>query len=97
MKKFVIPFAAAMLVASTGLASAAERVATFKIKNMSCAACPFIVKKSMAGVPGVISVKVSYADKRATVRYDDSKTKPQTIGAASTDAGFPATSIEPAS
>ncbi len=41
--------------------AAAEKTATLAVENMYCAACPYIVKQSLAAVPGVKDVKVSYA------------------------------------
>lgn len=35
------------------------------MKNMSCADCPFIVRKSLEAVPGVTKAVVSYKDKIA--------------------------------
>ncbi len=71
-------------------AFAAERTVTFAVDNMTCATCPYIVKTSMAAVPGVTNVAVSFAEKTATVTFDDAKTDPETIAAASMSAGYPA-------
>ncbi len=95
MKNLVIALAALAMIAAAGVASAAERTTLFAIKNMSCVTCPFMVRKSMEGVDGVISVKVSFDKKMATVVYDDAKTNPQQIGAASGEAGFPASPVKP--
>jgi len=81
------------LIGSIMMASAAfaaERTVTFSVDNMTCASCPYIVKTSMAAVPGVTNVAVSFADKTATVTFDDAKTNPDTIAAASMNAGYPA-------
>jgi mercuric ion binding protein len=59
------------------------------VKNMYCADCPFIVKKSLEGVPGVAKVTVSYKDKTATVTYDDIKADVRGLTAATTNAGYP--------
>jgi mercuric ion binding protein len=71
-------------------ASAGVRTVTFSVENMSCASCPYIVKTSMAAVPGVAKVEVSFEKKAATVTFDDAKTTTDAIAAASTDAGYPA-------
>lgn len=71
-------------------AFAGERTITFVVDNMTCASCPYIVKTSMAAVPGVAKVAVSFETKTATVTFDDAKTNPDTIAAASMNAGFPA-------
>jgi mercuric ion binding protein len=79
---------ASVMTASTALA--AERTVTFAIDNMTCASCPYIVKTSMAAVPGVEKVTVSFQAKTATVTFDDAKTNADTIAAASMNAGYPA-------
>jgi mercuric ion binding protein len=79
---------ASVMTASTALA--AERTVTFAIDNMTCASCPYIVKTSMAAVPGVEKVTVSFQAKTATVTFDDARTNAGTIAAASMNAGYPA-------
>ena len=69
---------------------AGERTVTFAVDNMTCASCPYIVKTSMAAVPGVANVTVSFEAKTATVIFDDAKTNPDAIAAASANAGYPA-------
>ncbi len=71
-------------------ALARERTARFAIANMTCASCPVIVKRAMAGVDGVRSVSVSFEKKEAVVVYDDARTNPKTIAEASTRHGYPA-------
>jgi mercuric ion binding protein len=79
---------ASVMTASTALA--AERTVTFAIDNMTCASCPYIVKTSMAAVPGVEKVTVSFQANTATVTFDDARTNAGTIAAASMNAGYPA-------
>ncbi|MER8864100.1 cation transporter [Mesorhizobium sp. M0751] len=90
MKKSLGAFAlfASMLIAPAAVA--AERAITFAVDNMTCASCPYIVKTSMAAVPGVTAVAVSFEAKTATVTFDDAKTTPDAIAAASMNAGYPA-------
>jgi periplasmic mercuric ion binding protein len=91
---------ALVLIGSIMMASAAlagERTATFAVDNMTCSACPFIVKSSMAAVPGVATVAVSFEAKTATVTFDEGKTNPDNIAAASTHAGYPAHLTRPGS
>jgi mercuric ion binding protein len=75
---------------ATPAAFAAERTITFAVDNMTCAACPYIVKNSMAAVPGVAKVIVSFEAKTATVTFDDAKANADAIAAASMNAGYPA-------
>ncbi len=84
-------FSALVLIGSVMLAPAAfasERTVTFAVDNMT--SCPYIVKTSMAAVPGVTNVDVSFEAKTATVTFDDAKTNPDAIAAASMNAGYPA-------
>lgn len=78
------------LAMSTTAAVAGERTITFAVDNMTCAACPYIVKNSMAAVGGVANVNVSFKAKTATVTFDDARTNPDAIAAASLNAGYPA-------
>jgi mercuric ion binding protein len=56
---------------------------------MTCATCPYIVKQSLAGVPGVIHAEVSFENKMAAVTFDDTQTNLAVITAATAEAGFP--------
>jgi mercuric ion binding protein len=75
---------------SASPALAAERTVTFAVENMTCASCPYLVKKSMSSVLGVTRVDVSFEAKAATATFDDAKTSADAIAAASTNAGYPA-------
>ena len=71
-------------------AAAAEQMVTFAVEKMTCAVCPITVRKAMEKVEGVKSVAVDFDAKTATVAFDPAVTTPQQIGAASTNAGYPA-------
>jgi mercuric ion binding protein len=77
-------------IVSVHAAFAAERTVSFAVENMTCASCPYIVKRSMASMPGVLRVDVSFETKAATVTFDGTKTTADAIAAASTNAGYPA-------
>jgi mercuric ion binding protein len=79
----------AMIALSGSVASAAERTVTLAVENMYCDACPYIVKQSLAKIPGVEKVVVSFEQKTATVTYDDQKTAPDALTSATTQAGYP--------
>jgi len=79
----------AMIALSSAVASAAERTVTLAVENMYCDACPYIVKQSLAKIPGVEKVVVSFEQKTATVTYDDQKTAPDALTSATTQAGYP--------
>ncbi|WP_291298464.1 heavy-metal-associated domain-containing protein [Elioraea sp.] len=76
---------------------AQTRTASFAVDNMTCATCPITVRTAMSRVDGVRSVDVDFASKRATVSYDPARATPDVIAAASTNAGYPAHLVTPAS
>ena len=69
--------------------AAGEKAVTLAVENMTCATCPYIVKQSLAGVPGVIHAEVSFENKMAAVTFDDTQTNLAVITAATAEAGFP--------
>lgn len=69
-------------------ALSAEQTVTLSVK-MWCSSCPYIVKRSLASVPGVLDVNVSYDDQVAIVRFDDDKTNVSALTQATADVGFP--------
>lgn len=71
----------------------AQRQTTFAIENMTCALCPVTVKKAMQGVAGVSAVQVDFTAKTARATYDPKLTTAARIGAASTNAGYPAHAV----
>lgn len=78
-------------LAGTRLAhSADEQTVEFKVDNMTCAACPITVMAAMNGVDGVLEVRIDRDTNIATVVFDAEQTSPEEIGAASANAGFPA-------
>ncbi|WP_394891757.1 cation transporter [Mesorhizobium sp. AaZ16] len=81
--------ALAALLLATFPVIAGEKTATLAVENMTCAACPYIVKQSLAGVPGVIRAEVSLESKTAAVTFDDTETDLTLITAATAAAGFP--------
>jgi mercuric ion binding protein len=77
------------VVAISGVALAGSRTVTLDVKNMTCAVCPLTVKKALERVAGVQQVSVSYADKTATVQFDDATAIPAQLTEATKNAGFP--------
>lgn len=75
---------------AAGPARAGEQTVTLAVENMTCASCPYIVKQSLAAVPGVTNVAVSFEKKSATVTFDDAKTTADALIGATTTAGYPA-------
>ena len=80
----------AFAAAQNSEAPVIQAVASFTVENMTCATCPISVKKAMLRVEGVKSVDIDFATKTAQVVFDPARTKPDAIGAASSDVGYPA-------
>jgi len=74
--------------------AADPQTVTLDVKNMTCAACPITVKKSLTKVPGVSEAKVDYDRRTATVTFDPAKTGVEALTRATTDAGYPS-SVKP--
>jgi mercuric ion binding protein len=89
MKEILASLSFAVTVLASGSAFAADHTVTLVVDNMYCEACPYIVKQTLAKVPGVETVVVSYEQKSATVTYDDQKTTVDALTAATTQAGYP--------
>jgi periplasmic mercuric ion binding protein len=74
-------------------AGAAERTVPLAVENMYRDACPYIVRRSRANVPGVETVAVSFEKRTATVSYDDQKATLAALIDAITKAGDPSKAI----
>jgi mercuric ion binding protein len=72
-----------------GPAQGADRTVTLAVENMTCASCPYIVKKSLAAMPGVSKAEVSFETKSAIVTFDDQKTSIERLTEATAKAGYP--------
>jgi len=70
-------------------ALAGETTVTLAVRNWYCAACPHVIKQSLAAVPGVINVAVSDKKKTASIVFDDTKTDVKSLTKATTKAGYP--------
>jgi mercuric ion binding protein len=97
MKQTIAAAVLALALFSSGHAIAAKQRVTLLVENMFCASCPFIVKQTLARVPGVSHVDVSYdaetAVAMAVVVYEDNETDIAALTAATSDVGFPSTVI----
>ena len=89
MAKLLVSAALIVSVLAPSAAFAADKTVTLAVKNMYCADCPFVVRKSLEVVPGVAKVTVSYKNKTAIVTYDDSKVDVKALTTATTNAGYP--------
>ena len=73
----------------SGPVLAAERTVRLAVDGLWCAGCSYIVKKTLAGVPGVTAVDVSMAEKAAVVTFDDAETDVAKLTEATAGVGFP--------
>ena len=89
MPKIIRYLILAFGLAGSSVAFAGEKTVTLAVRNMYCADCPFIVKKSLEGVPGVAKAVVSFKDRTAVVTFDDAKTVINALTNATTKAGYP--------
>lgn len=89
MAKLIASVALGLGLVASSIALAGERTVTLAVKNMYCADCPFIVKKSLEAVPGVDKAVVSLKDKTAIVIFDDAKADVSALTKATTSAGYP--------
>jgi periplasmic mercuric ion binding protein len=70
-------------------AFAGETTVKLAVRNWYCAACPHVIKESLAAVPGVVNVTVSDKTKTASVTFDDTKTDVKSLTHATAEAGYP--------
>jgi mercuric ion binding protein len=89
VSKLLVSAAIAVSVLASSTAFAAEKTVTLEVKNMYCAECPFIVRKSLEAVPGVSKAVVSFKDKTAAVTYNDTRADIAALTRATTEAGYP--------
>ena len=73
---------------------AGEKTVTLAVENMFCVSCPYIVKQSLTRVKGVQKVKVSFAERKAVVTFDDSQTTIAALTTATTQNGFPSKLVQ---
>ena len=78
---------------ASGAALAAEQTVTLAVDNMYCDACPYIVQQSLARIPGVENVTVSFEAKTATVTYDDQRTTVMALTQATEAVGYPSRAL----
>jgi mercuric ion binding protein len=90
MRRFTFGSMSLAGVIAAGIASAAPpQTTTLAVENMTCGACPIVVKKALERVLGVISTSVDFDKKTATVTFDPDKATWAKLTQATTEAGFP--------
>jgi mercuric ion binding protein len=89
MNKMLVTAAMGISLVASPTVHAGERTVTLAVKNMYCASCAPIVRRSLEAVPGVVTAVVSLRHQTAVVTYDDAKTDVNALTAATTRAGYP--------
>ena len=89
MKRAIAAAGLSAVLLGTTAAWAGIQTVTLSVEGMSCASCPYIVKRTLAQVPGVTDVDVSFETKTARVTYDDTKATAAALTAATQSMGFP--------
>jgi Cu+-exporting ATPase len=90
-----VPLAAStMELASAGEAEAVERC-DLPIEGMSCASCAARIEKALDAQPGVSSVAVNFASKRATVTFDPHAVHRGELVSTVTDLGYSVPDVAP--
>lgn len=84
--------AASMMFGSASMAG--EDMVKLSVPDMTCAACPITVRKSLEAVDGVVMAEVSYEELTADVTYDPSMTNTAALIEATTNVGYPSYVIE---
>ncbi len=95
MKNLLAAAATVTVILIAGTAFAAQKTVKLAVENMYCASCPYIVKMSLADVPGVSAVEVSFEEKTATVTFDDAETNVESLTDATFNAGYPSDLVQP--
>ena len=62
--------------------------AALMLENITCAACVWLIEKRIGGLPGVRSVEINHATRRARVTWDDARTRLSVILQAVADIGY---------
>tara|TARA_R110002049_G_scaffold92285_1_gene229030 strand:- start:90 stop:383 length:294 start_codon:yes stop_codon:yes gene_type:complete len=68
---------------------AAEQTVKLSVPDMNCVSCPYMVKKVISRVPGVLSVSATMQDRSATVSFDDTKATIDDLLLATASIGYP--------
>ncbi len=71
------------------------REAALILENIVCAACIWLNERHIAQLPGVLSVDINYATRRARVRWDNSRIQLSAILKAVSDIGYIAHPFDP--
>lgn len=86
-----IKIIAMTLVLGSASAWAGEQTVKLSVPGMNCVSCPYMVKKVISEVDGVLSVSATMKDRSATVTFDDAQTTIEELRSATASIGYPST------
>ena len=88
MKKLYLSILFSVAVLSSTTVFAAEQIVKLSVPGMTCASCPFIIKKAVSAINGVKLVETALEDRSATVTFDDTVASIDAITKATKDVGY---------
>lgn len=77
-----------LLISSASDVWATEKEIVLDVATMMCGPDPHNIRNTLSSLTGVSDVKISLADKTATVKFDDQKSTIDQMRAAMAGAGF---------
>lgn len=70
------------------------KTVTFDVPGMTCASCPYTIKKTLKRIDGVTQADSSFETKSATATFDESKTSIDVMLEALKNQGYPSSVAE---
>ncbi len=89
---FIIALSSLGLISPGTLQAKEQQSVTLQVENMTCAACPFTVKKALRQIDGVQQVSAKYEGSGkgwVRVTFNSDKTNVDDLIKATTEAGYP--------
>jgi len=94
MKKLFAAMIVAGVAMSPATAPAAEQTIKLSVPGMYCESCPYIIKKAISAIQGVIIVEATLEDRTATVTFDDTVASIKAITQATKEVGYESSVID---
>ncbi len=91
MKRYLSASLVLLSLSIPSLAVAGDQTIKLSVPTMSCASCPYMVKKAVSAVKGVKDVSATMKDRSAKVTFDDEMTSIEEIQKATAGIGYKST------
>lgn len=88
MKKLYVSILLTAATLLSTMAFAAEQTVKLSVPGMTCASCPFIIKKAISAIKGVTLVEAALEERSTTVTFDDTVASIDAITKATKDVGY---------